>query len=521
MDDSYLRIKVNWDESAMSDSTELWATLLRYSSAGEGLFDYGSNVTVAGTDQFSPGDSIDVVINNFCEGRNEAVAVVLSLVPTMFDTCWIDCDSFFDRKYNCMPRVAHDSTGAPQDLEFEYSFVVIQGDSAEYCPFLSTAVDGELIKDNNVLAGALLGHDELDLYPLRVEPTPTEEGRYHLRLSESRQDHSLFDEVQLFAIDLAGGAELATGPNGTPVVYESPLAPTECYDNYGNDLLALVLAEDDREALVPRGGWIEVRFPAPGRAGGGAGASGGPGQKIDPPAGGAPMYNGDGTVDLTSLCYREELTTRMIDIPTEAIQQDGTILLRMEAPVEYYVDRFFFATYAPATLEGGQCALVSATHSKSGSVLRQLSAEDASYAELVAGEQIDLLFEARAANPMSSRQFILASRGRYEHLDSQGAFGGEDGDIHPLKATAHPNPAVASTRIRFSVPSPGGLCSVRIYNIAGKVVRELGADDLAPGTYELAWDGRNNLGVNVAAGVYFIRVDTPHGSASSKLVIIK
>lgn len=522
--DRYLKVKVDWDENAMCDSTELWVTILKYSSAGSGIFDDGENVTWAYTDQFSSSDSIVVAVHDFHEGGNEAAALVLSMVPTMFDTCLVECTQVVDPvRYNCMPRhtTSWSPTGTRQDLDFEYSFAVLQEPQGGSCPHLSAFADGHLVNDNNVLAGALMGSDRLDLYPIRNPPTARADGLYHLRLSEAKDDRSFFDQVQLFAFDASPGTGLALGPDGTPVTYSSMVVPIECHDNRGNDVLAAVASRDGREAVIPSDGWIDVKFSAVGRSTGGIGTVGNPGSKIDPPVGRASADSQNGAVDLTSLCYRESPMTRFIEAPEDALQEDGTVVMRMEAPVEFHVDHLFFSSYASVSLEGGECALTSATHSTEGPVLRQLRDADSAYAVLGKGEHIDLLFQERAPDPIMERHFVFASRGRYEHVNTRQAINPEEESVRAVEMTTYPNPAVSSTSIRFSVPQPGGPCSVSVYNIAGRLVRDLGTERFDSGVYEVSWDGKDDSGQNVAAGVYFIRVNSPGSRSESKLVVIR
>jgi hypothetical protein len=74
----------------------------------------------------------------------------------------------------------------------------------------------------------------------------------------------------------------------------------------------------------------------------------------------------------------------------------------------------------------------------------------------------------------------------------------------------HPQPARGMQELSFTFPVPTRL-SVRVYDVAGRMVRRL-ADDLVPeGAHRLAWDGRDDRGQPLPAGVYFIRGlgDTP------------
>ena len=69
----------------------------------------------------------------------------------------------------------------------------------------------------------------------------------------------------------------------------------------------------------------------------------------------------------------------------------------------------------------------------------------------------------------------------------------------------HPNPFRDATDIRFQIPKDARV-SVNIYDAAGMLVRTL-ADDRKPAGYHVVhWDGRDNVGAFVPAGVYFYRL---------------
>ena len=85
---------------------------------------------------------------------------------------------------------------------------------------------------------------------------------------------------------------------------------------------------------------------------------------------------------------------------------------------------------------------------------------------------------------------------------------------------ATPNPARPETAIRFALgPGGGGTVQVAIYDVAGRLVRRLSSGLLPPGEHALAWDGRNDRGQAVGAGVYAYRIVAPGGSATHKLLV--
>jgi len=76
-----------------------------------------------------------------------------------------------------------------------------------------------------------------------------------------------------------------------------------------------------------------------------------------------------------------------------------------------------------------------------------------------------------------------------------------------LGLRASPNPFTARTELSFVAP-PGEPVTVRIYSPAGRLIRRLapGASG-APGARLAIWDGRDNRGRLVGAGLYLVRAE--------------
>ncbi|MGD1048947.1 MAG: FlgD immunoglobulin-like domain containing protein [Candidatus Krumholzibacteriaceae bacterium] len=83
-----------------------------------------------------------------------------------------------------------------------------------------------------------------------------------------------------------------------------------------------------------------------------------------------------------------------------------------------------------------------------------------------------------------------------------------------------PNPFNPSTTIQYDMKEKG-LVTLKIYNVAGALVRTLVDEVKNAGTYSLAWDGRNNAGTAVASGIYFYKMETKGFSATKKMVILR
>lgn len=96
----------------------------------------------------------------------------------------------------------------------------------------------------------------------------------------------------------------------------------------------------------------------------------------------------------------------------------------------------------------------------------------------------------------------------------------EDGVAASLRASGSPNPFHGSTEIRFSMASPGPV-SLRIYDAAGRLVRTLAEGTATAGAHGVAWDGRNEAGLKVAAGVYPYRLDAGAATSRGRLVLVR
>jgi hypothetical protein len=97
--------------------------------------------------------------------------------------------------------------------------------------------------------------------------------------------------------------------------------------------------------------------------------------------------------------------------------------------------------------------------------------------------------------------------------------------VPPLTRNAlaqnYPNPFNPTTNIRFQVRERGRV-TIRVYNVAGQLVRTIVDEVRAPGIQHVAeWDGRDGRGQTVASGVYFYRMLTKGFSGTRKMVLLK
>lgn len=86
--------------------------------------------------------------------------------------------------------------------------------------------------------------------------------------------------------------------------------------------------------------------------------------------------------------------------------------------------------------------------------------------------------------------------------------------------TGQPNPVEGRTQIRYSLAREEKV-SLRVYDVAGRVVRTLVDQVLPAGDHATVWDGADEQGRRVPAGVYVYRLESAGESAERKLAVLR
>ncbi len=84
----------------------------------------------------------------------------------------------------------------------------------------------------------------------------------------------------------------------------------------------------------------------------------------------------------------------------------------------------------------------------------------------------------------------------------------------------YPNPFNPETRISYSLPQVSHV-KLEIFNILGQRIRMMVDEDQTVGNKEVTWDGKNEVGENVASGVYFYRLQAKDFVQTKKMVLIR
>lgn len=84
----------------------------------------------------------------------------------------------------------------------------------------------------------------------------------------------------------------------------------------------------------------------------------------------------------------------------------------------------------------------------------------------------------------------------------------------------YPNPFNPRTIIKFQIPQTEKI-RLEIFNLLGQKVRTLINRQMLPGYYQVVWDGRNQVGENVATGVYIYRLQSEIYLQIRKMILLR
>ncbi|MEO0184832.1 MAG: S8 family serine peptidase [candidate division WOR-3 bacterium] len=110
-----------------------------------------------------------------------------------------------------------------------------------------------------------------------------------------------------------------------------------------------------------------------------------------------------------------------------------------------------------------------------------------------------------------------------------------NGDIRPLQGVGEanagiplsyslsspmPNPTKGIVKINYTMPQTGH-ATLKIYNCLGQVVRTLIDGEQKPGFYTIIWDGKDDAGRRLSAGIYFYQFTADKFNDTKKAILLK
>lgn len=84
----------------------------------------------------------------------------------------------------------------------------------------------------------------------------------------------------------------------------------------------------------------------------------------------------------------------------------------------------------------------------------------------------------------------------------------------------YPNPFNPSTTIVYEIPAASEV-AVRVFDLHGRLVRELLHESQVAGRHEVAWHGTDSSNAQVASGVYFYAVTCDDEVQTRQMILVK
>lgn len=110
--------------------------------------------------------------------------------------------------------------------------------------------------------------------------------------------------------------------------------------------------------------------------------------------------------------------------------------------------------------------------------------------------------------------------GMYRWDLNTGVADNETSDEESFVIYAVPNPFTGKTTINYQLDKETPI-NISIYDIGGRLVKELINETKRAGTHILAWHGLDNKGDEVASGVYFYKLTTEETTHIQKLILVR
>ena len=92
--------------------------------------------------------------------------------------------------------------------------------------------------------------------------------------------------------------------------------------------------------------------------------------------------------------------------------------------------------------------------------------------------------------------------------------------VSDISLTNYPNPFNPSTTIVFNLPKPE-ICTLKIYNIKGELVKTLLSENLKTGKHTITWDGKDDHDSLTTSGVYFYQLKTGDRLLTKRMLLLK
>jgi hypothetical protein len=84
-----------------------------------------------------------------------------------------------------------------------------------------------------------------------------------------------------------------------------------------------------------------------------------------------------------------------------------------------------------------------------------------------------------------------------------------------------PNPFSDGMHMAYAVGPEGARVRISVYDVSGRRVRSMADGEQAPGSHLVAWDGRDDQGMRMRGGVYFVHAQVGRDVKQVRVMFLK
>ena len=129
-------------------------------------------------------------------------------------------------------------------------------------------------------------------------------------------------------------------------------------------------------------------------------------------------------------------------------------------------------------------------------------------------------FNGAAGGPFAGIHSVTTSANRFQAGSLHQVSVEEPGSVDFRIGTPFPNPARGMSQLRFELPGARRV-DVSVIDVTGRRVRQILSGVQPAGSRVLTWDGRDEAGKNVGAGLYFYSVDLEGRRVGRRIVLTR
>jgi len=395
------------------------------------------------------------------------------------------------------------------------------------CPFVYSYNGEVFVEDNNILPQSQFtenqGRDVTDYYQLFCTPS-LEEDRYKIAIGEFEREHSFLDQVRLLVVDHDPQTSITVDDSGTLVQFAKPALFLDALLD-SEQVIKKLSQLDSVKVEVTENDTMKLLFTHDGSTYEQGLLLIGQAIRKEMSAGSLIQHGPQQQATFTSFRFRRNPSYTWVLVPAaDTSTQQIDIQWKQDAAVDY--TELSRRLENPFTVQ--EATLAIADHSSSGDVTAKLLYTDEDYAELHAGEWINLDFTAPPLTEGLERSFVFVSRGRYDTLGGDGVSNRmqqsvtttnsyEERNLPPEIDISqnYPNPFNPSTIIRYQLPEDSYVV-IKLYDLLGREIRTLADEEKQAGYYEITVDASE-----LASGIYFYKMVAGNYVAVKKLVVMK